>query len=145
MTLNKICFLAKKKFILSLNGASTLQKIASVYCCGVGRIKTFFINFSNLLCDVPQSCFPAAIQFNLNISLFMINKLWRWDKFYQSVSELRSGYNVVMMGVGVSSVIILFLRITLVSSYCWTPNINPFTGPPDTERLEGSTGNQTFP
>jgi len=32
----------------------------------------------------------------------------------------------------------------LVSSYCWTPNINPFTGPPDTERLEGSTVRVTW-
>jgi len=31
-----------------------------------------------------------------------------------------------------------------VSSYCWTPNINPFTGPPDTERLEGSTVRVTW-
>ena len=31
-----------------------------------------------------------------------------------------------------------------VSPYCWVPNNNPFTGPPDTQRLEGSTTGQWF-
>ena len=32
------------------------------------------------------------------------------------------------------------LLLASVSPHCWKPNINPFTGPPDTERLEGDTG-----
>jgi len=31
-----------------------------------------------------------------------------------------------------------------VSPYCWVPNNNPFTGPPDTQRLEGSTVRVTW-
>ena len=32
------------------------------------------------------------------------------------------------------------LLLASVAPHCWKPNINPFTGPPDTERLEGDTG-----
>merc|ERR1719192_2215700 len=31
-----------------------------------------------------------------------------------------------------------------VDSFCWEPNINPFTGAPDTERLDGSTVRVTW-
>ena len=38
------------------------------------------------------------------------------------------------------SYLCLLLILPLASPFCWKPNINPFTGPPDTERLEGDTG-----
>ena len=42
--------------------------------------------------------------------------------------------------VPIITALLLGLLTSQVTSYCWTPNNNPFTGPPDTERLEGSTG-----
>ena len=42
--------------------------------------------------------------------------------------------------MSITTSVCLLLLIPFVTPFCWKPNINPFTGPPDTQRVERDTG-----
>ena len=61
----------------------------------------------------------SKAQFQLELSL---------AQFSPSLFLISNGY------------LIFPLLIPQVHGYCWKPNINPFTGAPQTDRVDGSTG-----